>query len=175
MEKIRIRLAKSEDWPNIQALLIQVTKWLSAKGSKQWQGLLEGQDSHQTYERIEAGQVYIGEIGNELCGMFILYSQPSTWDQDLWKAQEDVDAYYLHRLAVHRDYSGKNLSNDLLDYAKRLAADNRKKELRLDCRADNASLNVLYQSNDFELLSTIKDYDDGTQLTDFNLYRYRAD
>lgn len=174
-EEIIIRQADEKDWPQVHDLLIQVARWLSEQGSAQWNGLLEGQDSHQTQERIKENQVYIAEdAGKTLLGMYILYDHPSQWDKDLWSDDNREDYYYLHRLAVDRRFNGRGISGLLLENAKENTRNRGKKALRLDCRANVAALNRLYSKNGFELVGCKEDYPDGDRLTSFNLYEYRV-
>lgn len=172
-KQIIVRKADEKDWPQIRDLLIQVSNWLAEQGSMQWSGLLAGRDSHETQERIEREQVYLAENADKfLLGRYILYDHPSQWDSDLWGEDKSQDYYYLHRLAVNRNFSGQGISQLLLDNAKETTRNISKKALRLDCRADVEALNRLYSKNGFELVGCRKDYPDGDRLTSFNLYEY---
>lgn len=172
-KEIIVRQANEKDWLQIRHLLIQVSSWLAEQGSIQWSGLLVGRDSHQTQERIKNEQVYLAENTDKLLlGMYILYDYPSQWDRDLWGEDNSQDCYYLHRLAVNRNFSGQGISQLLLDNAKEDTRKISKKALRLDCRADVEALNRLYSKHGFELVGCREGYPDGDQLTDFNLYEY---
>lgn len=172
--QLQERLARTEDWPRIEELLHGVVRWLQSKGSKQWSDVLGGNDAHNTKARIEQDQVYIVENEtNDLVGVFILWDEQSPWDIDLW-GREDTDEYaYLHRVAISRDYSGQSLGAPVVELAKKAAKENGKKAIRLDCRANLAPLNNLYQGTGFELVKVRKDYDSGDAVQDFNLYEYK--
>lgn len=173
-KEVIVRQANEKDWHQVRHLLIQVSSWLAEQGSIQWRGLLSGRDSHQTQERIEKEQVYLAEnIDKLLLGMYILYDNPSQWDSDLWGGDYRQDYYYLHRLAVNRNFNGQGISRILLDNAKESTRKTSKKALRLDCRADVEALNQLYSKNGFELVGCREDYPDGDRLTSFNLYEYK--
>lgn len=175
MAAITITPAKAEDWPAIEGLFIHIARWLQSQGSKQWQGLLKGEDNHHTQERIDHGQVYVGKTEDlTLAGCFILYENASPWDRALWKDQADLEAFYLHRLAVHRDFKGQRLSQDFIQAAKQICVDQGKAVLRLDCRADIEPLNQLYLSQGFQKIGCVDSINDGISDQAFHLYEWQV-
>ena len=171
--KINVKQAKEEK--AVQSLLFQAAKWLQSKGSPQWQGIVKGIDNHDTPSAIARGEVYIAEIKEKPVGMFILWDHQSEWDEKLWGKDKTNNWLYLHRLTIDRSFSGTGLSTDLIEAAKKIGKLKNKQGIRLDCMADKAYLNQLYQTNQFELLKTVYQHDAGEQIADFNLYQFNFD
>ncbi len=48
-----------EDAESITGLLVRTAEWLRDRGSNQWSGLLEGQDTHDITGSIENGHVFV--------------------------------------------------------------------------------------------------------------------
>jgi ribosomal protein S18 acetylase RimI-like enzyme len=67
------------------------------------------------------------------------------WDYEaIWGEQFHTDAGYVHRLAVSRQYKGQGIGARLLEAAEAHIRGRGKAWLRLDCMADNPSLNKYY-------------------------------
>lgn len=167
---IEVRKAKEEDFPIVQSLLKQTAEWLQSIGSKQWSGILEGKDNHNTPEAVKRGEVYLGYIEEDPVGMFVMWDHQSAWDRELW-GQDDTDGYfYLHRLNVSRSFAGKGIASQLLEKGLEEAHKAGKKAVRLDCIEKNKYLNQFYQKAGFEKIRTVEDHDAGEQIANFNLY-----
>lgn len=170
-----VRLATLKDTKMIKEILYQTAYWLSEKGSEQWSGLLKGEDVHNIEEAINRKEVYVVYLGDKVIGTFALWDQQTDWDIDLWTKEDTRDYYYLHRIALAKDSHGQNLGKELLRAVKQIARDTNKKAVRLDCIASNDYLNHFYKSNGFTYYSTIKDYDNGEGLQDYNLFYWKVE
>lgn len=169
---IEIKTATSEDAEEIKALLYETAVWISKKGSSQWAGLLKGEDVHGVSSAIDRGEVYLVYLKEEFIGTLALWDKQTAWDRDLWEEDTSSDYYYLHRIAVEKSQHGKGMGKYLLKAAKILGKDNNKLGIRLDCIADKPYLNKFYSSNGFTFVKTIKDYDNGEGLQNYNLYDF---
>ena len=172
-ETFMLHQAKTEHLEMIEALLKETALWLKAKGSLQWNGILEGKDNHGTASAIDRGEVFYGTLDNELVGMFILWDQQSEWDAALWGKDQGNDFYYLHRLNIKRDKAGMGIPQMMINAAKDYAEKKQKRALRLDCIAENEFLNQMYRSESFDLIDCKEDFNAGEQIKDFNLYQYQ--
>lgn len=137
--------AVPDDIPQVTELLVGVAKWLQSRGSTQWQGLLYGDDSHQTAEAIRRGNVFLFKNGGEVAGMVMLLREPSEWDRELWGDEGHESSIYLHRLAINRAYSGQGLGEAILGWAESGIRFPGKERIRLDCIASNPVLNSFYR------------------------------
>ena len=65
-------------------------------------------------------------------------------DQVIWR-QDDVCADYIHGLVIDRDYAGRGLGRDLLEWAAQETARAGANKLRLDCAETNLALRHYYR------------------------------
>ncbi|MGX7420309.1 GNAT family N-acetyltransferase [Carnobacterium gallinarum] len=170
--KIKLHQAKLEELQLIEGMLTDTAKWLKSIGSKQWNGILEGKDNHNTANAIEKGEVFYCTLENKPVGMFILWQNQSEWDQELWGTEDSEAYFYLHRLNLVREFAGKGIALDMLERIKEYGKVNQKTGIRLDCLASNEPLNQMYKKANFNFLKTIYNHDAGEQISDFNLYEY---
>lgn len=141
--------AVPDDIPQVTELLLKTARWLQSRGSDQWSGLLRGEDSHRTSERIRQGDVFLFNRDGVPAGMVMLLRQPSAWDEELWGEGGHERAVYLHRLAIERDFAGQGLGGKILDWAGSGIRFDGKDRIRLDCIADNATLNGFYRGRGY--------------------------
>jgi len=69
---------------------------------------------------------------------------------------EQGKSLYIHKLAVKRAFSGKGISKELINYAKKLSLKNGVDSLRLDCDLQRNKLTTLYESEGFMYVNTKK-------------------
>lgn len=138
--------AEPEDTTEIMRLLVNTAEWLLSKGSTQWNGLLRGEDSHNTPEAINRGDVYIFKQDRRIAGMVMLLTEPSPWDRELWGEQGlDGTAVYLHRLAIDRKFAGQDVGKQIMTWAEDAVPTRLGKRLiRLDCQTGIRKLNDFY-------------------------------
>jgi len=70
----------------------------------------------------------------------------------MWQNEEKVNALYIGKLGVSREYSGRGYARVMLDYANMMAQRKGKQYLRLDCYADRKNLCKLYEDYGFKLI-----------------------
>lgn len=144
--------AEPEDTQAIMRLLVNTAEWLLSKGSNQWNALLRGEDSHNTPEAINRGEVFIFRQDPQIAGMVMLLRQPNAWDRELWAERaDDNSAIYLHRLAINRKFAGKGIGKHMMQWIDSTAPSIGKRVIRLDCLANNKALNSFYSGLGYEL------------------------
>ncbi len=74
------------------------------------------------------------------------------------------DSLYVHWLATHRDFAGKNTSKILMDYAEKFAGKKGLSLIRLDVDSSNATLRKIYDKLGYK---HILDKDEGYRTTAF--------
>ncbi|CAI6027626.1 hypothetical protein PAECIP112173_00506 [Paenibacillus sp. JJ-100] len=143
--------AQSGDTEEVLSLLVESASWLKSQGSSQWSALLQGEDSHNTPAAIQRGDVFVFKKEAKIAGMVILMQKPSPWDVKLWgdQAHDEDQALYLHRLAIRRAYARTGLGKSILQWSINGIQFKNKSLVRLDCGADNATLNAFYAANGF--------------------------
>ncbi|MCR2806588.1 GNAT family N-acetyltransferase [Paenibacillus soyae] len=142
-----IRRATPDDADGIRSLLVEAAHWIrGAHGFWQWR------EEHFASEIVEAfvrdNEVFVAFIGDELVGCFSVH-----WTyEEIWGERWHDDAGYVHRLCVSRSRKGEGIGRVLLRYAEAYIRERGKNWLRLDCMADNPSLNAYYESLGFAIL-----------------------
>lgn len=169
-----IQLAQSKDKETVKEILYQSASWLNDKGSKQWAGLLKGEDVHNIEDAIKNEEVFLVYRSSFLIGTFALWDTQTKWDSDFWGEDLSDKKYYLHRIALAKEAHGKNLGKELVTSAMQVANENKKDEIRLDCIANNSYLNSFYKNNGFSYYSTVHDYYNGEGVDDYNLYIWKV-
>lgn len=162
---IKVFQAKIEDTEAVMQLLVQTAEWLRSKGSKQWNGLLHGEDSHQTQEAVKRGEVYLFMQGSMLAGMVMLMQQESAWDRGLWGEEGHESSVYLHRLNINREAAGKGLGEAIVRWADAGIHFPGKDRIRLDCIASNEKLNSFYLRCGYEFKGSATN-----EISTFNKY-----
>lgn len=146
IDQIHVVQSTAEDTPAIMDLLLQTAQWLNSKGSTQWSALLRGEDHHNTKESARRGDVYLFKDGEKLAGIVTLLRSPSAWDINLWGEEGHEEAVYLHRLAINREYGGRNLGDAMLQWVHTSIQFEGKDHIRLDCIDSNPQLDKFYRS-----------------------------
>lgn len=167
---IKVFQATEGDTPAVLGLLVQTAEWLKSRGSTQWSGLLQGEDSHRTPEAIKRGEVYIFVQDDTLMGMVMLMQQASPWDRELWGEEGHESSVYLHRLNINRAAAGSNLGEAIVQWSSSGIHFPGKDRIRLDCIANNPKLNDFYRSTcGYEFKGTA-----ANPIGDFNLYEKKV-
>lgn len=126
-------------------MLVGAAEWIASRGIEQWGHYLDGSGKADLVEAVERGEVYLLMRGGAPAGTISLQLAPSEWDRAVWGADADVEtAAYVHRLAVARSRAGSGVGAAMLDWAEGEALARGRLFLRLDCVAENESLNRYY-------------------------------
>ena len=145
-ESLTIRRATAEDVDGVRSLLVEAAQWIhSAHGFWQWRVEHFSRDIVEAF--ILENEVFIAAEHNELVGCFSVH-----WaDEKIWGEKFHEDAGYVHRLCVSRKRKGDGVGQELLRCAENYIRSKGKRWLRLDCMADNPSLNSYYVQLGFKL------------------------
>ncbi|MFC5405925.1 GNAT family N-acetyltransferase [Cohnella soli] len=145
--------AGPEHTQDVMQLLVSTAEWLLSRGSSQWNALLRGEDSHNTPEAINRGEVYLFKEDNRTAGMVMLLDSPNAWDLDMWGDRtNDGAATYVHRLTVNRKFAGKGVGNRMMQWVEQNTPNLDRTVIRLDCLASNEVLNRFYANLGYELV-----------------------
>lgn len=140
-----VRQATPDEAPAILALMVATAHWIKETGSIQWSHYLE--EGEEQAEEIAAearqGEVYVVYAGDKLAAAFSLLGAQGEWDVRLW-GEDQGEAFYLHRLAVDRAFSGLGLGLQILDYAALRTKELGREFLRLDCVGWTEALHRFY-------------------------------
>jgi len=70
-------------------------------------------------------------------------------DSKYWSEIPQGESLYIHKLAVKREFAGKGISKELINFAKKLSLKNGINSLRLDCNLQRNKLRMLYENEGF--------------------------
>ncbi|MFC4556763.1 GNAT family N-acetyltransferase [Virgibacillus kekensis] len=144
----QLRQANREDLDRILELLVQAAEWLQTKKTTQWDYYLTNLEDNtkEVQESIKNSGTYLVEHEGKAIATITLEDSPNDWDTDIWGEDiHDDGVVYLHRIVVHRDYAGRGIGKQLIDWAKKFVRDGGGKYIRFDCLGDNEGLNTYYQ------------------------------
>jgi ribosomal protein S18 acetylase RimI-like enzyme len=140
-DRLAIRRALPEDAGRLQQLYVEASRWIRCeKGIAQWK--VESFTEEYVGMLLREHDVFIACMAGEAAPVGSFNIQ---WDYEaIWGDQFHTNAGYVHRLAVSRQYKGQGIGASLLAAAEAQIRDRGKAWLRLDCMADNPSLNKYY-------------------------------
>jgi GNAT superfamily N-acetyltransferase len=143
-----VRKAELVDGETVFRILQDTASWLRSKGVAQWEEFLHDDGMITTVNQaILSGITYIvGENAGDIVAVFNLSSEQNDWDIDMWGKRND-SAYYLHKLAVAKDYRRQQIGGQILGWIDDNIRDGC--VVRLDCYADNPILNQYYHQAGF--------------------------
>ncbi|MDJ1472961.1 GNAT family N-acetyltransferase [Cytophagaceae bacterium DM2B3-1] len=135
-------LAILEQTSIVKNLLLEVQKWLYARGLSQWNNAFS---DYWIQTEILNQHFYIVTQGTTIVATFrLLTSDPAFWGED------DASALYLHTLAVARTAQGQSIGTQILDWVTAKAQSDNKSLFRLDCLANNPFLVNYYAKYGFQ-------------------------
>lgn len=137
-----IRLAEKEDIQAIMNILEERCNWFKENGIDQWANNYLGKYNEDYFnDAMKNHKLYVVKQENKVIGVFLLKENDKTY----WN--NDDSAYYIHHLATKIGYTG--IGTKILNFIEKLAKENSKKYIRLDCKKSNVELNRYYQKQGF--------------------------
>lgn len=128
--------AQPADLQAVILILEDAARRAAAKGMPMWS---ERFPRAPVLEAIRRGEVYLGLVGGVPAATLTLQ-----WSDFLIWGPAPEDAGYVHKLAVHECFAGRQLGLRLLVWAEAAVAAAGKPYLRLDCMAENTILRGYY-------------------------------
>jgi len=122
-------------------------EYQKAKSLRHWQSfdmaLIEKEIGEKRQWKILEGETVA-------CIFMIAYQDPFIW------GEKDRDpSVYIHRIATHPDWRGRNYTGAIIEWAKEHARSRNKKFIRMDTWGDNPKLIDYYIQCGFNFLKTI--------------------
>ena len=94
---------------------------------------------------IGLGTTYAAYLGDKIVGTVALEWE----DTEGWGERENSNAGYIKRLAIHGDYHGQHIGEQIIDWAADQVQQKGRTYLRLDCTASNKKLCAYYENQGF--------------------------
>lgn len=128
--------------PEADALIREAAAWLDARGLTLWG------PNELSYEDLvaiaQAGELVIGRLGAQAAACMYLHNE----DRLFWPESAPGEGFYIHRLAVKRNFAGRGFARAMLAWAEEEARAKGRTVLRLDCEA-RPKLIALYRAAGF--------------------------
>lgn len=136
----KLEIAKLENVRDIYALYEQRVQWMDSIGLQQWNATDYLNVYPLTYyqDLQRSGSLYMLRQNKQMIGALALLKKDTYWPDC-----DTASAYYIHHLVSDRNCKGAG--KFMLEQAEKIAVNNGKRFLRLDCAIDNTALNQYYQ------------------------------
>ncbi len=148
-----IRKAKISELNLIYKLSQDCARAMITQGIRQWN------DHYPTKEHFEkdikAQELYILEKDTKLIGVIVLTEVMDEEYKSITWLTDNGKNLYIHRLAVHPDYWGQGLAQNLMSFAEEYAKDNNYKSVRLDTLSENKRNLKFYKKRGYTQLGDI--------------------
>lgn len=140
----RIQNTTTEDLEFVYYLFDEAILYQKRKGFPVWNGydkeVLKSDVAHQLQYKILHGD-------DILCVFSICFS-----DSVIWRAREQGDAIYLHRIVVNPLFKGQKQFERIFEWAKEYAKTNLLNYVRMDTWGDNQNIIDYYTSFGFSFI-----------------------
>ncbi|WP_053756604.1 GNAT family N-acetyltransferase [Streptomyces sp. AS58] len=147
---MKITTATPADLQRLLDFRMEAASWISARGSDQWS---RPYPADRLLATIEAGTVFMLRDGKRTAATITLTSEA---EEGLWSDEElSEPSMFVNKLTVSRDYAGRNLGGELLDWSGDRAYRAGAKWLRLDAWTTNARLQRYYLDQGFQHVGTV--------------------
>ncbi len=154
--------ATSIEAEEIYLLLYETALWIKPKCETQWPLEWLEAKKQDIFESVSQGNFYTVYTNEELSAVVEIRDEPEAiWNYDR------ASAYYIHKLAVRREYGGMGLGREVLHAIFDLAKLNGVSLVRLDCVTVNKKLQKYYASIGLNLVGS--EFDEGTEVTLYEL------
>ncbi len=142
--EIQVRKAEPEDTDVVSAILLEVSGWLESRGIGMWRA--DELSPDQISQGVRDGLFFLADQLAQPVGTIKFQLS----DPLFWPDVSQLDAAYVHRLAVRREFAGGAVSGALLSWAVRRSHSLGRRFLRLDCEVSRLRLRAVYERYGFQ-------------------------
>ncbi|MCZ4245146.1 GNAT family N-acetyltransferase [Pedobacter punctiformis] len=114
--------------------------------NKHWQGF----SREMVTTEIAENRQYKILVDGQVAAIFAV-----TFDDELIWKERDQDSIYIHRIVTHPDFRGYSFVKQIVEWAKKYAAENDLQYIRMDTWADNEKLLKYYTGCGFDFAGTV--------------------
>ena len=174
MKKIKLKRASEKELDQIRALYWRLLDSAPRYGEiLQWKkDIYPKDDDWAAY--IVKGEMYLILQDVDVIGaVAVTDAQSEGYRKIHWTVKaEDQEASVVHLLMILPEYQGHGVATAALDEIIRLAAEKKKKAVRLDAIRTNVPAQKLYEKYGFVNCGTAQEYYESTGKTEFIFYEY---
>ena len=174
MKNLRLKEVSIKDLDQIRTLYWRLLDSSPKYGQiLQWKkNIYPNDDDWNSY--IVKGEMYLILKDVDVIGaVAVTNAQSKEYGKIQWKVKvDDQDVAVVHLLMVLPEYQGDGAATAALDEIIKLAADKKKKAVRLDAIGTNVPAQKLYEKYGFINCGTAQEYYESTGETEFVFYEY---
>lgn len=150
--KYTFRAAEPDDIENVFLLYKKRICWMEEKNIRQWNttGYLEAYPVDYYARQQSLGNLYVLTESSTIIGAVVLLQEDNRWVD-----KADMPAFYIHNLVTDPKVTG--IGKRILMESERIAFQEGKAVIRLDCAEDNMFLNNYYESLGYKMAGTCQD------------------
>ena len=118
--------------------------------------IIKGQATYAIFnEKLIENGIHTGlyhkiVVDEKIAAIFLI----SLEDELIWQKLENYNSVYIHRIANHPDFKGRNLMQTITDFAIDLAKKHNRQFIRLDTWNRNEKIKKYYQKFGFKIVGT---------------------
>lgn len=129
-------------------------KHMISKGIYQWN---EHYPSRSAFEEdLKRDELYTYTQLDAIAGTIVISDlKDDIYEPVTWLTPADARCIYIHRLAVHPDFQGQGIAQQMMNYAEEFARKNGFVSVRLDTFSQNSRNNQFYQKRGYQKLEEI--------------------
>lgn len=147
-----IKNATIEDVKNIEIILRDAVEWMNTRGIPNlW--TLENTNWSCLNKSYKISDFYLIIVENQPAGCVA----PTKIDKKFWADAGYGDAVYIHKLAVKREFSGREIGKELIEHAKMYALSQKINYVRLDCNYNCKKIRDMYEKQGFKYIGMIEE------------------
>ncbi|TDT46168.1 ribosomal protein S18 acetylase RimI-like enzyme [Maribacter spongiicola] len=145
--------AKISQIPKILIMTDACRIAMEANGIYQW---TTDYPSKQAFEKdIERNELYVLQHDNEIVGCIVVsLFMDEEYTSVNWLT-ENINNYYIHRLAVHPNFQSKGFAQRLMAFGENFARENNAVSVRLDTFSQNKRNQKFYEQRGYTKLGDI--------------------
>ena len=174
MKNLRLKEVSIKDLDQIRTLYWRLLDSSPKYGQiLQWKkNIYPNDDDWNSY--IVKGEMYLILKDMDVIGaVAVTNAQSKEYRKIHWRVKaDDQDVAVVHLLMVLPEYQGDGAATAALDEIIKLAADKKKKAVRLDAIGTNVPAQKLYEKYGFVNCGTAQEYYESTGETEFVFYEY---
>ncbi len=149
-----IKKATNSQLDEILNLTKACAKHMISKGIYQWN---EHYPSRSAFEEdLKRDELYTYTQLDAIAGTIVISDlKDDIYEPVTWLTPADARCIYIHRLAVHPDFQGQGIAQQMMNYAEEFARKNGFVSVRLDTFSQNSRNNQFYQKRGYQKLEEI--------------------
>lgn len=137
---VQLNLATEGDVDTVLMILEENERWMVKQGIDQWPLYWHRRRRQEIESWAKSDCLYLARQGTVVLGTVALFEK----DEKYWGNREEV-ALYFYKLAIRRDYSGKEIGEKVIACICDVARSRDIRFVRFSCLKKNRKLNEYYR------------------------------